>query len=300
MNVKAFGEFVTRNAGRRLLVAQKHSPTIMFAAGVVGVVATVVMASKATLKLEEVLDEAKGDLDTAKELHESDTNEYSDLDYKRDVTVVYARAVHKMVKLYGPAFIVGSASIACLAGSNQILSRRNASLTAAYVALEKSYDEYRRRVIGEVGEDKERKLRFGVIEREILEEKETGEPEVKIIRSADPNVRSPYAKFFDEVSPNWSREANNNLLFLRCQQQYFNDILRARGHVFLNEVYDALGIERTRAGSVVGWVVSKEGDNYIDFGIFDGENPRARDFVNGREMSILLDFNVDGIIYDKI
>jgi hypothetical protein len=63
-----------------------------------------------------------------------------------------------------------------------------------------------------------------------------------------------------------------------------------------------LGIDRSKAGSVVGWVITKEGtgDNFIDFGVFDGDNPRARDFVNGREGSILLDFNVDGVIYDKI
>ena len=88
-------------------------------------------------------------------------------------------------------------------------------------------------------------------------------------------------------------------MYLKAQQNSFNDLLRARGHVFLNEVYDGLGLERSQAGAVVGWVLG-DGDNYVDFGIFDGDKPRARDFVNGLEASILLDFNVDGVIYDLI
>ena len=84
------------------------------------------------------------------------------------------------------------------------------------------------------------------------------------------------------------------------QQTFFNDLLLSRGHLFLNEVYDQIGIDRTKAGQVVGWVVSKDGDNFVDFGLFDGSTQEKRMFVNGHENSVLLDFNVDGVIYDKI
>ena len=114
----------------------------------------------------------------------------------------------------------------------------------------------------------------------------------------DPNGLSVYARFFDEGCEQWSKNPEYNLMFLRSQQNYYNDMLKSRGHVFLNEVYDALGIPRTQAGAVVGWMISDNGDNFIDFGVFDGDRPRARDFVNGYERSILLDFNVDGVIYD--
>jgi hypothetical protein len=71
--------------------------------------------------------------------------------------------------------------------------------------------------------------------------------------------------------------------------------------VFLNEVYRAIGADHTQAGSVVGWILSDTGDNYIDFGVFNGQDgDRIRDFVNGREGAVLLDFNVDGLIWDKI
>jgi hypothetical protein len=299
MNIQTIKNLATSKFARQILVAQKHSPTALFAAGVVGVVTTVVLSSRATLKLEEVVEEAQEKLYTAKTLHDSGHKDYSDQDYTQDVAVIYARAATKLARLYGPALIVGSVSVMALTGSHVILNRRNVALTAAYAALERGFNDYRKRVIGEFGEDKERELRHGIVSKEIVEEGSHG-PEVKTISRVDPNTRSPYARFFDECSPSWNNEPQYNFIFLRAQQNYANDRLRARGHVFLNEVYDSLGIERTRAGAVVGWVLSKEGDNYVDFGIFDGNNPRARDFVNGRENSILLDFNVDGVIYDKI
>jgi hypothetical protein len=123
----------------------------------------------------------------------------------------------------------------------------------------------------------------------------------KTIEVTDPNGVSQYARFFDESCVQWSKTPEYNLTFLNCQQNYANDLLHSRGHVFLNEVYDMLGIPRSQAGAVVGWVLGKDNDvGYIDFGIYDGNRMRARDFVNGYERSILLDFNVDGVIYDLI
>jgi hypothetical protein len=117
-----------------------------------------------------------------------------------------------------------------------------------------------------------------------------------------PDDPSIYARFFDPTSPSWSKEPEYNLIFLKCQQNYANDLLKSRGHVFLNEVYDMLGMERSKAGAVVGWLLSKNGDtdNFVNFGVFDGREQVARDFVNGREGAILLDFSVDGVIYDGI
>lgn len=299
MNLKAISNFVTSKAGRQILQAQKHSPTIMFAAGVVGVVTTVVLSSRATLKLEGALDEAQSMLYKAEKLHESGHEDYSDNDYRSDVALIYVRAATKIVKLYGPSFIVGALSIASLTGSHVVLTRRNAGLVAAYAALEKGFNDYRQRVLEEVGPEKELEFRHGVQEREVLVETNDEGPQVKTMKTA--KTPSIYARFFDETATNWKREPMYNQVFLRAQQNYFNDLLQSRGHVFLNEVYDALGLERSRAGAVVGWVVSKDqGDNFVDFGIFDGDRQAVRDFVNGNEGSILLDFNVDGVIYDQI
>lgn len=111
---------------------------------------------------------------------------------------------------------------------------------------------------------------------------------------------SPYAAFFDEQSAAWTKNPECNKMFLLQQQNFANEKLRARGYLFLNEVYDMLGLPRTRAGQLVGWCYDEHnpcGDNYVDFNIFDDHN---REFVNGFEKSVLLDFNVDGNILDRL
>ena len=299
---KLIPKVVTLTTGRTILKMRQSSPTILFVGGVVGVVATTVMASKATLQLEDVLEETQNNLKTAKTLISDPkyADRYSNQDYQKDVAYIYARATVDVAKLYAPALLLGAASIAMLAGSHNILTKRNAALTAAYATLDKAFTEYRGRVVKELGEDKDREFRYPSENAVVSDTDNKGkEIEKKVIRVGSKDI-SGYARFFDELCPSWSREPSYNLVFLRAAQNYFNDMLQARGHVFLNEVYDHLGIERSSAGSVVGWVISKDGDNFIDFGIFDGNNSKARDFVNGREGAILLDFNVDGVIYDKI
>jgi len=299
MKMKFIPNAVTLKLGRQLLKAQKHSPTILFATGVVGVVATVVVASRATLKLEEVLEKTNENLAMAKELHAQDRPDYSESDYQKDLAYVYVRAFGSVAKLYAPAVFIGVASVAALTGSHYILSQRNVALTAAYAALEKGFDEYRRRVIKEVGPDKERELRYESEVAVIGEETEHG-LEMKDVVRAVPNGGSVYARFFDELCPDWKRAPEYNRWFIKCQQNDASTRLKMRGHVLLNEVYESLGHPNTKAGYVVGWLYMKGGDNFIDFGVFNGDSERARAFVNGREGAILLDFNVDGVIYDKI
>ena len=285
---------------RQVLKTQKHSPAILFGVGVVGVVTTVVLASKSTLKLEKVLEKTQEKLKDAKKASDLNDPDYSDADYKQDVTVVYVRSIGSIAKLYGPAILVGVASICALTGSHYILTKRNASLMAAYAVLEKGFAEYRQRVLNEVGSDKERELRYGSETYEVIEDTKKG-PKAIEKKRVSPHGASIYAKFFDDKSSSWSPDPMYNLMFLRANQNSANDTLQARGHIFLNEVYDDLGIERTREGSVVGWLRNKGGDNFVDFGIFDSEDKdRFYDFVTGHEGSVLLDFNVDGVIYNKI
>lgn len=290
--MKYVPDSVSRTVGRGLLKTQNVSPTVLFVGGVVGVVATAVLASRATLKLELVLDELDADKERGLTLRETLPDKYSESDHKRDLTIFYSRASVNVAKLYAPAIIVGGLSIAALTGSHVILTRRNAALTAAYAALDKGFREYRKRVVDELGEDADRRFRYS---NELVEPDKDGKPVRRVV-----DDYSIYARFFDELNDHYQREPEYNFLFLKCQQNWANDMLRARGHLFLNEVYDRLGIDRSKPGQVVGWVRDSDGDNYVDFGIFNGDQPRARDFVNGREHSILLDFNVDGVIYDLL
>lgn len=284
---------ITQALGRKALVTSKHAPSLLFGAGVVGTIGSTILACRATLKLESVIFETQNDLDTAKTM---DHPNYSDEDRRRDIAVIYARSAVGMAKLYGPSILLGSVSIGLLTKSHNLLQERNAALAAAYTAVDKAFNEYRERVRAKHGEEEDQEFRYGSEEVAVVNEK--GRTETR--RRVAPGEPSMYARFFDQMSVNWSKEPEYNLVFLRCQQNYANDMLKTRGHVFLNEVYDMLGLERTKAGQVVGWVISRDGDNYIDFGIYAGQDEKVRDFVNGREGALLLDFNVDGVIYDKI
>lgn len=277
---------VTRALSRQTLKIKKNSPHILFVSGVGGIIVSTVLACRATLKLEKTLDYIQADIPM---LDGPEGDQYD----KKDVALAYTKGSFEIVKLYGPAVVVGSVSILALTGSHLQLTRRNTALTVAYTGLHQAYSEYRQRVRDHVGEDQERDLYFGVKTEEV----EGDNGKMKKIKVVDPNGISVYARFFDEGSPNWQRDPEINRLFVQCQQNYANDLLQARGHVFLNEVYDMLGIDRSKAGQVVGWVISDDGDNYIDFGLFDCASSR---FINGWERSVLLDFNVDGVIYDKI
>lgn len=283
---------VSKALGRQALVLEKNSPAILFGTGLVGMVGSTVLACRATLKLEEVLDEGKENVKKAKTLEHED---YSEKDREKDLAIIHVQTSMKIVKLYGPAIVLGGVSVAALTQSHSILNRRNAALTAAYAALEKGFAQYRQRVIEKYGEEEDRNFRYGSREVEVMEDGK--KKKVLRVGEGEPSI---YARFFDPMSTKWSKEPEYNLLLLKCQQNYANDLLRARGHVFLNEVYDMIGVPRSKAGSVVGWIlVGNVKENWIDFGIWDDDN-NVRDFVNGREASILLDFNVDGVIYDKI
>ena len=286
---------------------QKHSPEILAGVGVIGTVTSAVMACKATLKLNDILDDCKETRNKIKEVAENPKyeNEYTPEDVKKDIAINYTQTAVKIAKLYAPAVILGSASLGCLLASNDILRKRNAALSAAYMTVDKSFKEYRGRVAERFGEEVEKEIRYNIKAQEIetVVANEDGSETVVMeeAKVMDPNLYSDYAKFFDEANPNWQNDPEYNLMFLKSQQQYANDLLKARGRLFLNEVYDMLGIDRTKAGQVVGWTYNPNnptGDNFVDFGIYDMSKERVRAFVNGYETNILLDFNVDGNIWD--
>ena len=299
-NLSVLKTVITAGTGRAVLVLGKHSPAILMGTGVVGVVGTVVLACRATLKVDEVLDEAAEKIEKIERGHNTLSKEkYTDADYKKDLLIVKVQTGIEFIKLYGPSVILGVVSIGLILKSHNILSKRNVALMAAYKAVQKSFSDYRNRVIEEFGVDKDRCLKNGLVRKTLEVTNEDGTVSEKTTETLDPNDISQYARFFDEASTQWSKTAEYNMTFVKVQQSYANDLLKSRGHVFLNEVYDMLGLLRSQAGAVVGWVRG-QGDDFVDFGLFNAESVAIRDFVNGYERSILLDFNVSGVIYDMI
>ena len=286
---------------------EKHSPEILMGVGVVGVVTGTVMACRATLKLNDILEEAQETRDKIKEVASNPNYEdkYTEEDAKKDLAVNYIQTGVKVAKLYAPAVAVGVAGVGCVLASHDIMKKRNVALSAAYLTVDKSFKEYKQRVVDRFGEEVEKEIRYGIKAEEIVEtvvDEEGNETTVtETVKTMNPTLYSDYARFFDEASPCWQNDPEYNLMFLRAQQQYANDLLRAKGRLFLNDVYEMLGIEKTKAGQIVGWVYDREnpnGDNFVDFGIYDMSKERVRAFVNGYETNILLDFNVDGNIWD--
>lgn len=292
---------------------KKYSPEILVVTGVVGIVTSTVMACKATTKVNDIVDEAKGTIDKIhdsvdKGLHTSDGEEYTQEVANKDLTIVYVQTGLKFAKLYGPAVILGVASIGCMLGSNHILRKRNVALAAAFTAVDTSFKEYRSRLIDRFGKELDRELRFGVkakeVEERVVDENGNETTVTKTVEVVDPNkVHSLYSIVFCEGNVGWTKNAELNKVFLIQQQNYANDKLRLRGYLTLNEVYEMVGAPATAYGQIAGWVYTEDGsvgDNFVDFGIFNVNDDKACEFVNGYERSIILDFNCIGNILEYI
>lgn len=304
------------NVGFKL---KKHSPEILVISGIVGVVSSAVMACKATMKVNEIMEECKQQIDTIHEVKDNPEmkDKYSENDAKRDLTIVYTQTVVKFVKLYAPAAVLGAVSITGILASNNILRKRSIALSAAYATIDKSFKEYRSRVVEKFGKEVDREMKHGIkaqkIEKKVVDE-ETGK-EKKVKETAfvvSPSDISGYARFFEKytkddegntiINKNWQNNNEYNLMFIKAQERFANDLLRSKKRVFLNEVYEMLGLPRTKAGQIVGWIYDPENpdvDNYVDFGLY-ADNLSYSDYVNGYDTAILLDFNVDGNVWEMM
>lgn len=280
-----------RALGSAELFLKKHGATILTGVGVAGFAATTVLVGRAVLKSQDKVTKLKSEVNWVR-IKEVDEN-YTEVDKSKEAGRVWLRNALDVSKEFVPPLVVGSASIFCVLAAHGIMKRQQAALAAAYVALDNGFRAYRNRIREEFGEDRELEFYRGV--RKIPSVGEDGEA-CEIIDYND-TIPSPYARFFDETSPNWSKTPEYNLMFLRAQQEYANHRLQSRGYLFLNEVLEALGLPWSQMGQMVGWKLDSEnGDGFVDFGIYDIADECNRAFVNGVEHTVLLDFNVDGPI----
>ena len=286
------------------LTVRKHSPEILMVAGVIGTVAGAVMACKETLELEDVLDECKQEKMELEEQYAM-CEEYSEDALKKDQVKLTIKQVAKIVKLYAPSVIMEATSIGVIFASNDIMRKRNASMAAAYATLNSMYKRYRQNVIESYGEEVDKDMRFGVKHEKVTEIDEDGN-KVKIdARIVDLDntalAISDYSRFFQSGCRGFDASSGRyNLLYLKGIQAMFNNKLIADGYVMLNDVYRELGFDTIPEGWSIGWVYDEAnpiGDNYIDFGLYEARNKNQR-AVNDWEPVILMDFNVDGNLYE--
>lgn len=295
---------VSRAATRAVMKSRKHAPVLLLAGGVAGTVASTVLACKATLQVEPVLDELeerKRKIETGRKLQ---LEKYTERDAMQDTRVAHVQAAVKLAKLYAPAVIVGTISVAMLIKSHNIQQQRIVGLTAAYTATKEAMDRYRSRVREELGDEKDLEFLYGKHEAEIEVEDKNGPKKKKVLKPGDGRAAGDYRYLFDEhTAKTWSNIPSYNVTFLRGHQDYANDRLRLKGHLFLNDVLEAIGLPHTPQGAVTGWIYKGEHakDGFVDFGIFNDPSKSALyEFCTGEEGAVWLDFNVDGSIWDKI
>ena len=306
--VKNVGVTAGKVAARTGLKLRKASPEIMLAGGIIAGVATVVTACIATKKVieEKVVETAHKDLDDIQlGIEDGNGNIIDDPKEKKKMSFrVYRKLIFNMAKAYGiPAFLL-LLSVGLILGSHGVLKKRYVSTTLAYKALDEAFKDYRKRVKDAVGEEKEMHFFNGTEEcGEVTVIDENGDSHTeKDVQKVHPKKNAPYE--FDwnaRTAPgNWEANTDYNLMFLRGIQNYANDLLHSRGHVFMNEVLDAIGLKRTPEGQAVGWLLDCGGDNYVDFGISEYYTDEFSDVQDGKIKNIHLNFNVDGVIWDKI
>ena len=304
------GKSAAKFAGKAEFTIKKNSPEILLGAGIVGFVGTVVLACRATCRADEVLEFHRKkikDINDAKEIADADPEGEMSYDielYRQDKAIRYLKTTGSLAKLYAPTIAVGTLSLACILTSRNIMQKRYLGVVAAYNGVSAAFEEYRKRVRDEYGEGLDKHFRYGTTYDELPVYDENGKKtkEKEQIEKTETEMVIPNddsCRFFDSFNPNWDKNPTFSMMWLRGQQNILNDILHTRGHVFLNEVYDALGFPHTPQGAVLGWI-DGEGDNCIDFGLYDPNKESVRRFVNGVDNVIMLEFNHDGVIWDKI
>ena len=293
----------------------KHSPEILMGLGIAGVITSTVLACRSTLKVQEILDYKEENMNNIKEVLDEGREDYTEEDARKDKTIIMTTTAIRIMKLYIPSVIIGAGSIACLLESHNVMRNRNAGLAAALAATTESFKQYRERVTEKYGDEVDKEMRYGI--KKEKKEKDGKKTKEEIVVGCDEKELSGYARYFNENNINWSDDPQFNLMFLRQNQNWANDKLISQGYLYLNDVYEALGFPKSKAGQVVGWVYdpnnNEHGDNYVDFGIYDLNVKGYRnemtndtiaeerqDFVNGYRNSILLDFNVDGNIWETM
>ena len=293
----------------------KHSPEILMGLGIAGVITSTVLACRSTLKVQEILDYKEENMNNIKEVLSEGREDYTEEDARKDKTIIMTTTAIRIMKLYIPSVIIGAGSIACLLESHNVMRNRNAGLAAALAATTESFKQYRERVTEKYGDEVDKEMRYGI--KKEKKEKDGKKTKEEIVVGCDEKELSGYARYFNENNVNWSDDPQFNLMFLRQNQNWANDKLISQGYLYLNDVYEALGFPKSKAGQVVGWVYdpnnNEHGDNYVDFGIYDLNVKGYRnemtndtiaeerqDFINGYKSSILLDFNVDGNIWETM
>lgn len=287
---------------RALFTVKRKSPELMTAGAILFGIGTVIFTWKAARAHDKALEEPKKIIATAKSMELTET--YTKKEQQHDILVGYVKGAREIVKLYGPAALMGGFSIACVLGSHKVLSRRNAGLVAANGILAKEFKDYRDKVIEKYGLDEDYRFKFGDKEEKVTEtvKDENGEEKtVEKTKAKEGYENHTFDRCFDEGSREWRKDPQYNFDFIIRILRQMNDKLGAQGYLRLNDVYEALGFEKTQQGEEYGWIRKSrdDWDVYVSFGCFDEDKEFVRSFLNGTERNVWLSFNCQPLDWSK-
>lgn len=320
MSISSALKSLTPIIKRGVVIIKAKSPSILIATGIASGIASTIIAVKRHSIAVESNKSFEFDLEAIDKCHESgriviqtdsivseEEKKYTEAMYRKDLRALYTNKINAYIHAYGPSIALTAVSITCILVSHGLMRQRNAALTAAVASISEAFKRYRGNVRREYGDQVDYNMRHGIItkaEKVKETDPETGKTHTvtKTVRERRDDMpwRSDYARCYDASCRNWTKDANANRLTLIGFQAWANQKLKAQGFLYLNEVYDLLGIEPTLAGHEMGWVYTKEenkyGDNFVDFGF-----EKTWDFNSGLENCVWLDFNVDELpITDRI
>lgn len=313
LKMKDISESVTRGVRSLGLTARRHGPTGLVISGGVVIGLAIIQAVKDTRNGgDEVLTKyEKTKKKLQKNLEDPDMKSYDEKSYKKDLRAARMDTVVDGAKAYKKTAVKVVVGGGLIAAGYVIKNNQLKKTAVALSGITAAFDGYRRNVIEDQGEQKDWEYMHNVKTKKVTKtevdpetgEEKTVEEEVKEFEdTGDPDMPAGYsrwARFFDESCSEWEKNAEYNLAYLKARQAEANRRLQRDGYLFLNDVYDMLGIPRTYEGQIYGWRYKKNnptGDNYVDFGLDNVTDERVRAFVNGYENKVLLDFNVDGDI----
>lgn len=302
---------LTKVAGKLGLALKQKSPEILVCTAIIAGGAAIIMACRATYKLDKVIKPANEKREELKRKLDQDSN-VDVKAVKKEIRILNLKTTGKLIRLYAPSGILFGTAVAAVLGSHKIMKGRQVALAAAYATLDSSYKDYRDRVKRRFGEDVEDQIYKDIYKETKVTSTVDANGNVteteQTVKLSHMNPSNEWGVWFDESNANWQKNGVANLEWLLGIQHMLNQRLQTRGYVMLEEVYRALGIEagilgsrKLQASRVLGWIydtTDKTRDNWISFGLVNAEGimlPAAMDMRRG-ERNCFIDLNPDGDI----
>lgn len=306
--LNALSNSITMMIGHTKTFTKQNSAELLLVGGAIGVVAGTVMACKATLKVNDILDDHKAEKEKILTVSADESYpEYTEEIAKNDLKNLTIKTVVSCIACYAPAVLLEAFSIGTIFASNHIMRQRNAALAASCATIEAAYKKYRERVVDRYGKDVDEELYYGLTtekKKVTKTDPKTGE-KVKEVETKTTLQQqfacSPYAQIFDERALEFYQDDGTNMFMLKQREKEATIRLRASGVLSLNEVYDMIGLPATDIGLTHGWIYEKDnpdGDNEVQFDL--RHVYITNEYTGEEERVILIDFNCDGYIYGRI